>query len=564
MDDASLQFSKKPQVEFENTLGELVERANRVLAAQEQLHSLLTAVHLIVEDLDLDRVLRHIAEAAVALVEAEYGALGVIDADGRLERFIHVGMPVETASQVGDLPEGHGILGATITGAGPIRLEDLGADPRSVGFPDHHPPMRGFLGVPIKIRGVSYGNLYLTNRKGRSFTAEDEELVAALAVTAAIAIDNARLYESSRRAQRLNGALAELSAALLESESEDAFRVVAECAAGLVASDLAVIVVPRRPAAQLRVEVAQGVGAAELAGVVFAGDRTLVARVLSGEHLFVAEVSDGSPLEDRDGPRSMIAVPLVVSGATVGAMCVLRRVGSSQYSAGDLETIREFARQAGHALTLAWARVDRERLELIEDRARIARDLHDNVIQRLFSTGLGLQALATALPGHSESIDRLVAEIDAAISDIRTTIFALQIRQSTESARHRLLEVISELTPALSVPPRIVFTGPVDLVVTGALAADVVSVVRECLTNVARHAHAERTVVDVSVTHRDVTVTVDDDGVGMHPKASRASGTDNLRARALSHGGVFNLEPRASGGTRAYWQVPLNPSTGET
>ena len=200
---------------------------------------------------------------------------------------------------------------------------------------------------------------------------------------------------------------------------------------------------------------------------------------------------------------------------------------------------------------------DHEQLAIMEERARIARDLHDHVIQRLFGTGLGLVALAAIDPEHAEVIDRHVAEIDAAIADIRTAVFTLTAPRQSSSARHRLLDVITDLTPNLASPPRIRFTGPVDLILTGALADDVVAVVRESLTNVSRHARARTSVVDIAVTDSEVTVTVDDDGVGVSRAITRASGIASLAARAEGHGGSFILEKRQAGGTRARWHVPL-------
>jgi signal transduction histidine kinase len=202
-----------------------------------------------------------------------------------------------------------------------------------------------------------------------------------------------------------------------------------------------------------------------------------------------------------------------------------------------------------------------QRLEhgaVLEERARIARDLHDHVIQRLFGTGLGLVALAAIDPEHAATIDRHVAEIDAAIADIRTAVFTLNPRPLLGSARHRLLDVLTDLTPNLATPPRVRFAGPIDLVLTGGLADDVVAVVRESLTNVSRHARARTAHVDIAVSEAEVTVTVDDDGVGVNRAATRSSGVASLAERARGHGGTFVLEPRHTGGTRARWHVPLD------
>jgi signal transduction histidine kinase len=558
MTDDDLKFPDEPRSELESSIGQLVERARQVLITQGRLRSLLKANRAVVGDLDLEQVLRHIVEAAVSLVNAQYGALGVIAPDGHLERFIHVGISSELAAEIGHLPEGHGILGAVIEDDEPIRLEDLGEDPRAVGFPMHHPPMRTFLGVPVRIRNETYGNLYLTNRTDGSFTSEDEELVTALASTAAIAIDNARLYEESRRRQRLSAALGEVTATLLAPEAADPFGVVAEQLASLVDASLVAIVIPGASGDEFRVETARGLNAGRVEGMVFSEQASsLVAQALAGGHMVSSLHGSGSPFGDEFGAGSMIAVPLIVSGSPSGALCVTRSGEGKPYSEHDLETVAEFATHAGLAVAFARARSDRQRLDLIDDRARIARDLHDHVIQRLFGTGLGLQALAAAIPEHAETLDDAIDSIDAAIADIRTAVFTLRPRTQPTSIRHHLLDIATEFTPSLGVPPQMTFAGPVDLVVAGDLAEDILAVVREALSNIARHAHAETAIVDLTVTDEEITVTIDDDGVGIPASGGRASGTANLASRAQARGGGFTFESSPIGGARALWHVPL-------
>ncbi|WP_262000984.1 GAF domain-containing protein [Microbacterium sp. Mcb102] len=557
MDDESLQFPDQRRSELESTIGELVERAQRVLTAQGRLRSLLRASQIVVEDLELEQVLRHIAEAALTLVDAQYGALGVIDRAGRLEQFIHVGMPHEVAVMMDHLPEGRGILGAVIESEHPIRLEDLGTDPRSVGFPAHHPAMRTFLGVPIRVRGEIYGNLYLTNRVGGEFTDEDEELVLALATTAGIAIDNARRYEESQRLQRLSRALAEISAALLAPDSGDVFGVVAEKVAAVIDADLVLFVAPGPGGGRSRVTTARGLGAEKIQGTDVPDGDSLIARAMSGASVVSnADPAESPSFDSHVSGGATIAVPLLVAGAPAGVLCVVRNAKGPRFSPEDLSMLSEFAAQAGLAVALAQARADRQRLDLIEDRSRIARDLHDKVIQRLFGTGLGLQALAAALPAHAATLSAHAGDIDAAISDFRTAIFALQAADA-ESVRHRLLGVVSEFTPILQSAPRVVFAGPVDLLVTGVLAEDVIAVVRESLSNIARHARATTSEVSVSVTASHVTVDVDDDGIGIPENPARVSGTANLEMRARAHLGTCSIGVRDTSGTRVHWRAPL-------
>lgn len=560
MDENDLEFPDRRRSDLESTIGELMDRAHLVLASQGRLRSLLRANQAVVEDLELEQVLRHIAEAAVTLVDAQYGALGVIDRNGKLEQFIHVGMPDESAQEIGHLPEGHGILGAVIESAHPIRLDDLGEDPRSVGFPAHHPPMRTFLGVPIRVRGEIYGNLYLTNRADGTFTDEDEELVLALASTAAIAIDNARRFEESRRMQRLSSALAEITSALLAPDAGGVFGVLAERVASLVDADLVCIVIPDPLTDRFRIDTARGTGAVSLEGADVPDANSVVARAMDSGDVVASDGPAGALSNDPHLARgSTVAVPLILAGTSAGALCVTRHANGPRFSPEDLATLAEFAAQAGLALALGQARTDRQRLDLVEDRARIARDLHDNVIQRLFGTGLGLQALAATIPAHAATITAQVAEIDAAIADFRTAIFTLQ-SSDPASVRHRLLDVANELTPLFDNSPRITFTGPIDLLVTGALAEDVVAVVRESLSNVARHARATNTEVTVSATASHITIVVDDDGIGMPAQPTRISGTANLARRARTHGGECAIEARSAGGTRMLWRVPLEPT----
>jgi signal transduction histidine kinase len=556
MDHEALHFPDVPRSELENTISDLISQAQRVLSAQGRLRALLQAYRAVTEELDLDRVLTRIVEAAATLVGARYGALGVIDRRGLLERFVHVGIPPEDVARIGHLPEGHGLLGAVIDTGATIRLAHLRDDPRSVGFPAHHPPMDAFLGVPVRVRDQVFGNLYLTEPLDGAFSAEDEELIESLAATAGIAIENARLYDEARRQERLSTAQSEVRAALLSPDTVDVLGVVAERVASVVPVELVTVVVPTATDSEMRIDVARGPDAERLRDVVLPAGSTPAGRAMSVGAVVTEEAWIHADSGIRLGPTA--AVPLTAGGHAVGALCVSRREGGEAFTHPELTAISDFAAQAGIAISLAWARRDRERLEVVEDRGRIARDLHDHVIQRLFATGLGLQALAAADPAHAVEIDARVAEIDAAIADIRTAIFALRGRDSAASpSRQRLLDLIGELAPVLPSPPRITFTGPVDLILKGPLADDVVAVVRESLANVARHANARSASVSVVITEADVAVSVEDDGDGVDPGAERTGGTLNLAQRAQARGGTYALERLDDRGTRAHWRVPI-------
>lgn len=531
-------------------------------AREARLGRLLDVVPQVIGELELDHVLERIIEAAVELVSARWGALGVIAPDGTLERFVHVGLTPPEVAAIGHLPEGHGLLGAVIDTGEPIRLPHLAGDPRSAGFPAHHPHMDAFLGVPIRIRDTVFGNLYLTNQAGGpEFSEEDQRLVGSLAAIAAIAIENARLFEEQVRRERWSTALAEVTAALLSEDTVDILAVLAERVASVIESELVCVIVPDGEAdgePMLRVDTARGTGADQLVGRRYPAAGTLSGRAIASGA--PASTESDSPGESvlRDGPSAAIALPVRAGELVLGALSVYRRADAPRFTDAERAMAGEFAQQAGIAIELTRGRADRQRLALVEERARIARDLHDHVIQRLFGTGLALQAVGARTPDAADAIWAQVDAIDQAIGEIRTAIFALAPRPGSDGAlRHRLLDVSTDAAAGLANPPLVTFAGPVDLLVRGPLADDVVAVVRECLANAARHAQATR--VEVSVTADDdaVVVTVDDDGVGLPDGARRASGTRNLEERAQRRGGSFELSPRAEGGTRARWSAPI-------
>ncbi len=555
-------FPDAARSDLEVTIGQLVEQAQLVLSTQGRLRSLIYANRLVVEGLELAEVLRSIVQAAVDLVDARYGALGVIGTDGRLEQFIHVGMSGAVAESIGHLPLGDGLLGAVIDEAHAIRLDHLNQDPRSVGFPDHHPAMEGFLGVPIRVRGEVFGNLYLTEPTSGSFSAEDEELVGVLAVTAGIAIENARLFDIARRRERWSAALADVSSALLSGDS-DTLSVVVDHVASLVDADLVCIVVAADAEGLLDVAAARGVDSELMLGQRYAAEGSLVGRALaSGEPVLVTRQEPGEVVEWQPGLGPTFVVPLEAFGHSIGALSVSRSVDRAPFSITDLAMASEFAAQASVALELARGRLDREALELLDDRSRIARDLHDHVIQRLFGAGLSLQSAAGRAPGAvGDAIREQVDAIDDAISEIRTVIFALSPPSRPDaSVRHRLLDVVSEVGAAMAAPPRLSFSGPVDLLIRGTIADDVIAVVRESVSNVARHARATRCEIQVSVGDHEIRVQIDDDGIGYSPD-SRASGTANLAARAADLGGDYLIAARVEGGTRVLWRAPLIESS---
>jgi signal transduction histidine kinase len=555
--DDWLSFPDLPRAELDQTLGELMRIAGDVLKTQGRLRALLRANQAVAQQLDLPTVLRTIVEVAVELVGAEYGALGVISPNGGLEQFIHVGMPTETADLIGHLPEGHGLLGALIDDPRPITVPHLAEDERSAGFPAHHPTMESFLGVPITVRDAVYGNLYLTNSSNGEFSEADEELAIALAATAGFAIDNARLFAETVRARAWAAATAEVTAALVSTDQSDTVALLSARILELSGADLVFVSLRTDDPNNLFVAVAQGVGAAEIEGITYPIAGSVAGTVIEGgQPRLIAEDEFSSGARNSTlvlGPT--MSVPLLARGGILGALTVSRAPGSIPFNSSDLELVADFAGQASVAMELADARADKQRMALLEDRSRIARDLHDHVIQQLFATGLRLQSLIGGLPAGPTAvgIDESITNIDLAISQIRTAIFALSSTQSAQgdTVRHRIIDLVNELGGALENEPQLAFAGPVDTAITGALSDDVLAVIRETLTNTVKHSQARSVSISVTVERGAVSIAIVDDGVGIPPDGRR-SGLANIRERAASNSGKLEIDS-APGRTSIVW-----------
>ena len=571
-------FPRLRRLELDELLGQLVERAQEVMGTQGRLRGLLRANQLIVGDLGLPAVLRHVAEAARELVGARYAALGVIAPSGGLAQFVHVGMPVEVAAGIGHLPQGKGLLGALIDNPDPIRLPALAADGRSCGFPPGHPPMQDFLGVPIRIGEVVFGNLYLTDSTRGGFSAEDEQLAQALAATAGTAIDNARLYEVTRSRQHWWQATAALTRRMLSGETGDPLEFIAARSRELADADLVTVVLPAdaqhaTDGTGLRVQVAVGVGSQDLAGltVPFAG--SLAGRVYAtGKPLRVSHPSEEPGLASIAsgsvdvGP--VLVVPLTGAQKVIGVLSVARLTGRAAFSTDELDMAAGFANQASIAIELADARTEQQRCVMDEERDRIAADLHDHVIQRLFAIGLALQSIAATLPPDTNGsrsgataaarLTGTIHDLDDTIRQIRSTIFALHhLAQPADGGlRGLVLDVITEVTPALGFTPAFRVDGPVDTLTPAGVGEDLLAVLREALSNIARHAHAHTTDVALTAGSGRLTLDVHDDGTGIDPTNQRCSGLANLRHRAEHHGGTLTLTPHHPHGTELCWTVP--------
>lgn len=529
-----------------------------------RLRRLLEANRLAVEHLELPAALRQIIEAALELSGAAYGAIGVLGANGQLNEFIHVGMDDETVARIGPPPIGLGLLGALIADPRPVRLADMSADPRSVGCPLHHPVMHSFLGVPLEVRDEIFGHLYLADPKQDAFSLDDQQLIEALAATAGVAISHARLFQEAKRREQWTAATSRITHELLTNDDVDALQVIAETVLGLADADLVAVVLTDgefRAEAKLVVDRAAGAHSAIVLGKVLPPGTLIQLCLESRSPQLVKDI--GADLVSKDIGRAdlgpAMAVPLPADVGVRGSLFVLRSLGSPVFTELDLDVVASLAGQAALALDRADARLDRARAATLEDRDRIARDLHDHVVQRLFAAGLNIQSVCGMLDSGA-AVDRLtdqVDEIDATIRQIRSTIFGLHAtREQTTGARAKILDVITAATATLPGPPEVTFRGPIDLLVAEALRDDLVAVVREALTNVGRHAAAERVEIFVSADSRKVEVEVLDDGKGL-VEGTVLSGLSNLRARAGALGGTFEIAARTGPGTRLLWTVPL-------
>lgn len=551
-----------PTLEFEAVLAQFVQRSQQLIASQSRMRDLIRVNNDLTSKLDLPTVLHRIVEMGMELLNARYAAMGVIGDDDGLAQFIHIGMPSEVVEQIAHIPEGKGLLAAVNDDPRPLRLSQIAADARSVGFPDHHPPMESFLGVPIRVRDELYGNLYLTDSLNGAFSAEDEELAQALAATAGIAIENARLFDDLAYRERWSSALADTARRLMrDEEEEEHLGVIVDQVRTLAEADLVSIGRITPSGDQIFVDRASGTGAEDLMTMSFPLDGTFAGdAIASGEPILVSESDE---LETHGFAQhallgNSVIIPFIHGDQPAGVLTLSRFAGRPPFSAPDLDMGTSFASHISVAIDRAESRRARRRVALLEDRSRIARDLHDHVIQRLYGTGLGLQAAAaTADPATSDRIMAQIKEIDSAITQIRQSIFAMQRDPDTTtvSLRARILEIVARVSDQLSSKPRVTFQGPVDLMVAGSLSDDVAAVVTESLANAVRHAGPAQVTVMIAAVAGEVIVEVADDGVG--PGTSpRLSGLANLRQRAETRGGEFEIHEATGGGTRLTWITP--------
>ncbi|MGW3741332.1 sensor histidine kinase [Streptomyces sp. NPDC005146] len=535
---------------------------------------LLEAMRSVGTGLELHSTLDRICETAAEITQADYAAIGVADEGGKgLSDFLTHGVSTEVEAAIGHRPDGHrGLLGALLHDPAPVKLADLTADPRFAGFPPGHPPMRTFLGVPIRVQGEIFGNLYLAEKDGGGeFTDYDLHMVRVLATEAGIAIGNARLYEAARQRERwIDGSVAVTTALLSGGDADDALAVVAEQARHLAASAAGIVLLPAEGGGLEVVAVSADEPSAAL-GVIIGPESPVVAKLLAGEAVFTDDSATDfrmvTSLAHRFGPSMLL--PLHSGGRVLGALATPRARGDRPFTETERTLATQFASQAALALMMAEAQRDRERLAVYEDRDRIARDLHDLVIQRLFATGMMLESAQrrSLVPEVQTGVGRAVDELDVTIQEIRTAIFALQQEpaEAPSGLRIRILREINMAAVPLGFKPAHRFLGPVDSLVGELTSKNLIAALREALSNAFRHAGASRidVVVDATVTLPDgrdaVRLSVSDDGVGI-PEGGRRSGLRNLARRAESLGGASWFGPGIAedgGGTTVVWEAPL-------
>lgn len=549
------------QLRLRELLNEVQERVEQIVEGRDRLDGLLDAMLVVTSGLELDETLRTIVRTAIELVDAQYGALGVRGHDHELVEFIYQGIDEATRDQIGHLPEGRGVLGVLIDDPKPIRLDQISKHAASVGFPRNHPPMRTFLGVPVRIRDEVFGNLYLTEKAGgQPFSEDDEVLVQALAAAAGIAIENARLYEQSKMRQSWIAATRDIGTEMLSGvDPSRVFRLVADESRHLSGAELTLVAVRTdleensNPVDELVVAATAGDGSGAAVTAVPIGDGAI------GE-VFASQSPrsfEGLQLDaETSAPGPALVLPFRATGAIAGVVVAVRPPGAPPFSADELDMMAAFVDQAALAWQLATTQRQLRELDVLTDRDRIARDLHDHVIQRLFAVGLALQGTIPRVRGADvqNRLSECVDDLQQVIQEIRTAIFDLHAGHNGNTRlRQRLDEAIAAFASS-DVHTTVKFSGPLS-VVDAVLADHAEAVVREAVSNAVRHAHA--TALTVAVTAgEEFRIEITDDGDGI-PVDVTESGLSNLRRRASEAGGTFSVGQGSAGGTQLVWSAPL-------
>ena len=553
-------------VPLEELLKTFVSRAGELLMAEERTRGLLESVVTVAGDLSLEAVLRRVVESACRLLRARYGALGVIGENDALSHFVTVGIDDALARRIGPLPTGHGVLGLLINEPVPLRLHDLREHPNAYGFPRNHPPMKSFLGVPVRVRDVVFGNLYLTEKEGGAdFTPEDEDLAMALAAAAGVAIENARLYEDARRRTSWLEACMNVTGQLLdgvrESQTEEsAFALVTASALDQPGCRVALALTPAGDNGSYRVAAAAGEMSKGLIGEQLRLGAPGIGLFGSPGGSVVVDDQWNLSGADEEGSRAkLLVLDLDAQGTNYGLLVLVGSQEAEGFTATDLEMGAVFGSQVALALALDQIRRLREQSVIFTDRDRIARDLHDLVIQRLFAVGLSIQSLRryTANPAAPHRIDAITDELDTSIRDLRNTIYSLRVTSSGPALlSSRILEKVQSGSASLSFAPQLTLTGKVDSLEDETVIENLLAVISEGLSNAVRHSRADNITISVGVAAGSLTVEVSDDGHGFE-HAAAGNGLANLAKRAAGLNGSCTITSKPGHGTSLTWFVPL-------
>jgi len=575
-DDSGVSVKKRPSAEREPTpvretlsqlrlrelLAEVQDRIEKIVEGRDRLDGLVEAMLVINSGLELDATLRSIVATAIQLVDARYGALGVRGHGHDLVEFVYQGIDDDTRAMIGHLPQGRGVLGVLIDDPQPIRLDTIQQHPASVGFPPNHPPMQTFLGVPVKVRDEVFGNLYLTEKaNGQPFSEDDEVLVQALAAAAGIAIANARLYAESRARQAWIEAARDIATEMLSGgDPATVFALLAEKALKLADATVTMVAVPVEAEPQVSgapelviTETSGALSTAEVEALTVAGtpiaDVYLDRRPRRVDNL-------GPVIGGFSDPGPALLLPLRVADTAAGVLIVLRRAGLPPFTDEQLDLMAAFAGQAALAWQLATAERRMRELDVLTDRDRIARELHDHIIQRLFAVGLAMQA-TVPLARSAEVQRRLSEQIDdlqGVIQDIRTTVFGLNnISPNATRLRQRLEEVIAGCA-GKGIRTMMQFVGPVS-VVDANLADHAETFVRAAVGDASHQADVTRVSLIVEVGD-ELCIKVGADGQGLPDKAPDGNLAE-LRRDAEEIGGSLEVETGPDNETTLRWSVPL-------
>jgi signal transduction histidine kinase len=535
--------------------------------SQDRKDVLLEAGLTLASELSLPIVLQRIVDLAAQVTDARYGALGVIGQGGDLVEFITTGLSTKQRRAIGALPRGRGILGLLIQQPKPIRITNIADHPKSVGFPANHPPMKSFLGAPVQAMGRVFGNIYLAEKRGDSkFSLEDEESVVILATQAGAAIANATLYAETRRRERWLDALRDITSEILAGSDADALLAgIAEHARDLAGADSAAIMTGTSTPGQLVIAAAAGAQAAQVRGQAVPTLSSISGAVMaSGRPLVTKDASADSGAYQpivrlgRVGPA--IFVPLRIRGRATGTLMVANLQGGRPFDTDTVRLVETFADQASVAMEYVRAQADVRRVGLMEERERIAKELHDGIIQSLFAVGMNLQgtALMSGSPETSARVEGAVGELDNVIRDLRNYIFGLRPGILADRQLDQALRTLGEEAQANSGSAVVV---EIDRDLAARLSGrshEIVQLTREALSNVARHANAKNSTVSLAQTGRSAVLTIEDDGSGFDTRReSSGNGLRNMRQRASALGGTLRITSKDAQGTRLRITFPV-------